>query len=271
MRKKTDALSTCLLFAFSICLSSGASYAAPSAEELARKSYAVSRFDQTQAQARFEITTKSGSTRKIELRTWTKLTPAGQNMRLARFTAPADLVGTATLTIERAGADDDIWVNLPALGKVRRMLANSKKDSYLGTDFTFGDIIGYRPDQWTHKLLGTETVDGSPCYILESVASETAAKQSGFSRRINWVRQSNYVPAKGESYDLAGRLVKIYAAASLQEPVPKSGQWQPMRIEAKTVESGRRTTLIVSDFRVNTGLKDNLFTPRSLEDIEIGE
>jgi hypothetical protein len=83
--------------------------------------------------------------------------------RLIRFLEPADVKGTATLMIEHSDGDDDIWIYLPALHKVRRLVASNKKDSFVGTDFSYGDIIGHRVDDWTYTYIGSEDVDGAKC------------------------------------------------------------------------------------------------------------
>ena len=84
--------------------------------------------------------------------------------------------GALSLMIEHGDRDDDLWVYLPALKKVRRLAASNKKDSFVGTDFSYGDMIGYKIDDWTHRLLREETVDGAQCYVIESIPKTDAGK-----------------------------------------------------------------------------------------------
>jgi hypothetical protein len=47
---------------------------------------------------------------------------------LARFGSPADIKGTALLTWEQAGKEDDQWLYLPALGqKLKRIASGGKR------------------------------------------------------------------------------------------------------------------------------------------------
>ena len=47
-----------------------------------------------------------------------------------------------------------MWIYLPALRKVRRLVASNKKDSFAGTDFSYGDVIGHAVEAWKHKITG---------------------------------------------------------------------------------------------------------------------
>ncbi|MFZ2451864.1 MAG: outer membrane lipoprotein-sorting protein [Methylovulum miyakonense] len=58
------------------------------------------------------------------------------------------------------------------------MAASDKKDSFVGTDFSYGDVIGHKVGEWGHKLLGEETVDGNPC--TSRIAAEIRRQQSKY-------------------------------------------------------------------------------------------
>ena len=70
---------------------------------------------------------------------------------------------------------------LPALKKVRRLVASNKKDSFVGTDLSYGDIIGHKVQEWHHVLVKEETIDGQACYVVESTPhSDAVQEQSGY-------------------------------------------------------------------------------------------
>ena len=81
--------------------------------------------------------------------------------------------GTVNLTVENCelGRDDD-WIYVPALKKVRRLVSSNKRDSFVGTDFSYGDVIGQKVEQWIHKILREEKADGFDCWVIESVHLE---------------------------------------------------------------------------------------------------
>jgi outer membrane lipoprotein-sorting protein len=187
-------------------------------------------------------------------------------MRLVVFQTPADVKGTKTLLVENSGKDDDIWVYLPAMKKVRRLVASNKKDSFVGTDFSYGDVIGHRVADWNHKLVKEETVAGRPCYLIESTPkTPDVAENSGYSKRIGCIDKESFIAVKGELFDNGGQLLKKVSASDLTRVDEKNNKWQPMTLEAQNVQTGHRTIIEFRNFKANVGVKDELFTTRTLE------
>jgi outer membrane lipoprotein-sorting protein len=231
------------------------------------RNFVVSKFKDSVGEAAFRLVNAGGQERLRDSVGWSKLRPNGvDNARLTRFTAPADIKGTATLLVENSAGDDDIWIYLPALKKVRRLVASNKKDSFVGTDFSYGDVIGHKVGDWRHKLLREETVDGAACYVVESVPATPEIKtNSGYSKRIGWFRKDNFVAIKGEAFDEGGELLKRVSATDVRLLDPASGRWQPMRLEALNVQTGHRTVIEFRNQKVNQGIGDEFFTTRYLE------
>ena len=44
-----------------------------------------------------------------------------------------------------------------------------KQDSFVGSDFSYGDISLPKVDQYHHTMLRNEKVDGFDCYVIQSV------------------------------------------------------------------------------------------------------
>ena len=60
---------------------------------------------------------------------------------LIRFTYPNDIRNTAFLVWEHPGADDERFLYLPALGRVRRIAGQEKDESFVGSDLSYEDIV----------------------------------------------------------------------------------------------------------------------------------
>jgi len=227
---------------------------------------AATKVSSSTADATFTLRTKSGAERTRKSFGATKLQANGEdNMRMVRFESPADIKGTTTLLIEHAASDDDMWVYLPALKKVRRLVTSNKKDSFVGTDFSYGDVIGHKVEEWTHRLLREEVVDGTPCYVIESLPRNgTVAENSGYSKRVTWVRKDNFVSPQAEFWDIAGRPLKRIGAADIR-PVGSNGRWQPMITEVENLQSGHKTIVRLDSFNADVKVEDAFFTTRYLE------
>lgn len=231
-----------------------------------QKNLAATKVKDSIVNATFTLTNKEGSSRVRRTQGYTRLQANGvDNMRLVRFLSPADVKGTATLLIEHAAADDDMWIYLPALGKVRRLSASNKKDSFVGTDFSYGDVIGYKVEEWVHKLVTEESMDGAACYVIESVpASDTVRQNSGYSKRLSWIRKDNFVAARTEFWDLANQRLKTIVSRDIRQ-VGSNGRWQPMFAQADNLQTGYRTTIEFEKFQADQNVAESLFAPRELE------
>jgi hypothetical protein len=195
-----------------------------------------------------------------------KLQPNGVDSKLVvKFSTPPDIKGTGVLQIEHSDSDDDLWIYLPALRKSRRLVANNKKDSFVGSDFSYGDITLPKVDQYRHTLLRLEKVDDHDCYVVESVpATETVKTNTGYSKKIAWVRTDNFVESKVEYYDPAGRLLKTQRTGRHQLVEPDKGRWFVMHREMTNHQTGHRTTFTASKAEA-VAIPDESFTTRYLE------
>jgi hypothetical protein len=86
------------------------------------------------------LTDTRGATRVRTVEGWSREVSHGEDHRFARFLAPADVKDTTLLTYDYDDKDDDIWLYLPALKKVKRILASDKTDYFMGSDFTYWDM-----------------------------------------------------------------------------------------------------------------------------------
>ena len=183
-----------------------------------------------------------------------------------RFNDPPDVAGTGLLQIEHGDADDDLWIYLPALRKARRLVASNKKDSFVGSDFSYGDISLPKVDRYHHVLRGTEVLDGATCHVVESTpASDVVRNNSGYSRKVTWVRADNFLEAKVEYYDLASRLMKTQRVARPQAVESQPGKWFALEREMTNHRTGHRTLIIATKVEGKVSLAEEVFTTRTLE------
>lgn len=241
--------------------------AAPDLNSIMQTNADVSRVVGSTTNATFTLISKNGQQRVRKVFGTTRLQANGSdNMRMTRFLAPADVKGTVSLLIEHAQTDDDMWVYLPALKKVRRLVSSNKKDSFVGTDFSYADVIGFRTAEWNYRLLREEPLDGQACYVIEAVPrSAQVQANTGYSRRVNWIRKDNLVTLRSEFWDESGQMLKTETFADVRQVDPARNKWQAMRLEAHNVQTGHRTIIQFEDFRLNEQVREDFFTTRYME------
>jgi len=242
---------------------------APASSDAARlmaESLKATKPQRSVAVGRFILINPAGQQRIRQTTSTTDLKPDGlYNRRVTRFSAPADIAGTAVLTVENSG-DDDIWVYLPALKKVRRLPASNRRDAFVGTDFSYGDVLGHSIDEWTHHFVRKDSIDGAATVVIESRPRDAGVSAAtGYSRRITWLRAADNVPLKAEYYGLQKALLKVYSAFDIRLVDPARRCFQPMRQVMKNVVTGHTTVIEYSSFKTDVAIADGQFQPRALE------
>lgn len=177
------------------------------------------------------------------------------------FQAPKDVSGVGYLTWEydEKGKDDDMWLYMPALKKVRRIAGSAKNDDFMGTDFTYEDMGSRDLDKDTHTIKGEEDINGSPCWIIESVPKQ---KGEAYSRRTIWVRKDNFVIAKIDFYDRQEKLLKQLSVSDIRQI---NGIWTSGRMEMKNVQDSHTTVIELKNVEYNVPINDSFFSAAALE------
>jgi uncharacterized protein len=239
----------------------------PTADEIMQKSLLSTKVLDSTARSTFRLINAAGQQRVRETEGQTKLIAGTtDNRRLVNFLSPADVHGTKTLLIEHSAADDDIWIYLPAMKKVRRLVASNKKDAFAGTDFSYADVIGHKVEDWNHKVLRQEKLDGRDCYVVESTPRRPeVADNTGYSKRVSWIDKESYVAIRAEIYDLGGELLKRTSAQDVERVDAPNDRYQPMKLISENLQTGHKTVIEFTNFKANVGVGDEIFAARSLE------
>lgn len=214
-----------------------------------------------------ELIDRKGNRRARETRTYRKY--YGKERRTVMFfESPKNVKGTAFLTYDYpdADADDDQWLYLPALRKVRRISASDRGNYFMGTDLTYEDIkLGTKVsiEDYTWQTLGVEVVDGVRCYVIEGTpVSRDVALELGYGRLESRVDPEIWMPRRVDAWDVNGNPLKIVEFHDLR---PVDGIWTAFRTEVRNHKTGHRTIFTLSDVQYNTGVRDDLFTQRALQ------
>lgn len=199
----------------------------------------------------------SGQQRTRELQVWNKSSDNKDQM-LVKFLAPADVRGTGMLMSE-----DDMWLYLPALGRVRRIAGHAKKGYFMGSDLTYEDMeqIGTKgfSSDFKSELVGDETIDGSSVYVLKLTPINP---DSDYSNLEMWVDKDKFLPRKIQYYNTSGSLVKVLTTYDLKSV---DDRWVATRMEMEDREKGSRTLIEIKEVTFDVEISDSTFSTRNLE------
>ncbi|MCK6473810.1 MAG: outer membrane lipoprotein-sorting protein [Planctomycetes bacterium] len=183
---------------------------------------------------------------------------------LLTYVSPADVRGTTTMTIEQKDADDIQRIYIPSMKKNRRIASSDKGRSWAGTDFTYEDLQEHEVDDWSYGELKTDIVDGHECYFY--VTTPVTPDKSCYTRIENWVRKDILEPVRVKYWDEKGKYLKELNFRDLRKI---QGIWSAMYWEMENVQEGHKTVFRVEKVIYNTGLKEDMFTPRSMVDVPL--
>lgn len=205
------------------------------------------------------LTNSRGDTRERKLRQFRKEFKDGEK-KIMFFLAPADVKDTSFMSWSwnAAGKDDEQWIYLPALKRVKRISSDSKSDYFMGSDFTYDDLGERHPSEDTHRLVGTDTVEGETVYLVESVPRE---RGSLYSRTVSWVVKDKWVGLKKEFFDPQDRHLKTLTVKKYDRV---DGFWVLLEFEMENVQKKHRTTMRIANVAIDRGVEDELFTERMM-------
>jgi hypothetical protein len=184
---------------------------------------------------------------------------------LVRFTYPNDIKNTSFLVWEHRDADDERFLYLPALGRVRRIAGEEKQESFVGSDVSYEDIGGRDIADYTYAFANTNATwtapDGSthPVWSLESRAKD---ENADYPRSVSLVRKDNFVVVHGEIFNPRNERVKVFEVRKLERI---DNVWTTLSMAVANERDRTRTELETTSIRYNVGLSDNDFTRRRLE------
>jgi outer membrane lipoprotein-sorting protein len=210
------------------------------------------------AKVLMELINKKGQKRIRELTMLKKdYKEGGEQKYFMYFHKPSDVKDTTFMVYKYPDKDDDRWLFIPAINLVKRIAANDKYSSFVGSDFTYEDVSGRKPEEDTHTLLRKEKLGEKSCFVIESVPKEP----SEYTKRISWIDETNFLPLKEEFYDKQNELYRQFEA---QEVKDINDILTITKRVMKNTKTGHHTEVTFLEVEYNLGIEDGIFSERYL-------
>ncbi|HAZ10614.1 MAG TPA: outer membrane lipoprotein-sorting protein [Candidatus Omnitrophica bacterium] len=214
--------------------------------------------DDGKARVIMELINKDGQKRLRELTILRKDYEEGGNQKyFMYFHKPVDVKDTTFMVYKYPDKDDDRWLFLPAINLVKRIAANDKYSSFVGSDFTYEDVSGRKPEEDTHTLLRKEKLGEKNCFVIESIPKGS----SEYTKRISWIYETNFLPLKEEFYDKQNELYRQFEAVEIKDI---DGIMTITKRLMRNVKTGHRTEVTFQSVEYNVGIGDDIFSERYL-------
>lgn len=179
---------------------------------------------------------------------------------LSIFDRPRDVEGTAFLSFSHTTGNDDQWLYLPALSRVKRISTSNKSGPFMGSEFSYEDISSQEVDEYTYTWLRDEPLDGQDMYVIERVPVD---KNSGYTKLVTWIDKEHFRTMKVEFYDRKGSLMKTLTYEGYHQYLEQ--YWRSDQMSMVNHQTGKSTVLEWTNYKFQTGLTDRDFDRNALK------
>jgi len=175
------------------------------------------------------------------------------------FDNPRDVKGTGFLVHAHKHKQDDQWLYLPALKRVKRISSSNQSGSFMGSEFSYEDLGAVEVEKFTHTHLRDEPCGDLQCAVVERVP---VSEDSGYSKHLVWTDRQEYLNHKVEFYDRRGAHLKTMTVEGYQKYLDQ--HWRASTTLMVNHLTGKSTDMIWTDYQFQIGLDEGDFTKTAL-------
>ena len=206
---------------------------------------------------------KKGKRKVRSLKRYGKEFKDGLKRSLIVFLTPSDLKSTALLTWQMSEGEYKQWLYLPGSGALQRIAAQSRRSSFMGSDFTYEDLQPDVLDNYNFSLPETEIIDGQDCFVIDiTPATVKIKKRSSYGKRRVWIRKDIYFTIKIEFFDHHNRLIKTQTNHELIHT--DNDVWYARKVVMENHKKKHKTLMGVKERQVNIDIDDSFFTQKNI-------
>lgn len=261
--KKTMAL----LMSASVALTAALGlFADEKGDQIAAKHYALKKSDDSTGTALMTIIDKSGSKKIRKLEMFTKETAADGTESFVRFIEPADVNGTKFLTIPHKGGDSEQRLYLPALKKVRKIASSDKSGEFVQSDLFYYDMESRELADQTYTFLSENETINDPAFAgkkFYKIEMKAKSSNSPYAKTVAWVSMDDSFAYKLEVYDKKDNA--LWKTITFSKVDLIKGVLVPLQTQVVNHKKGSKTLMSMDAPKLNTGLKDDVFSVKNLE------
>lgn len=219
-------------------------------------------YDDITSSGEMILRTSSGQTATRRFDSSWIATQPGASRSLLVFKWPGDIRNTALLTHVYTGKNDDQWLFLPAMERVRRISGSGRSGSFVGSEFAYEDMADQEVDKFRHTWIADQPCPGGgTCHVIDRVPTG----RSGYSRQRVWLDTAELRLQQVQYFDRRGAHLKTLAIGGYRLYAGRF--WRASRMDMVNHLTGASTRLNWNGYTFNQGLNENAFTVNALRRI----
>jgi hypothetical protein len=177
-------------------------------------------------------------------------------------------IGMLTYTYDASDQDNETWLYLSALGKVKRIASgrddeDTEPTSVFGSEISTEDQETGKLDHYTYKILQSGNYKGRPVAVIESLPTIEGAKHTRYGKLRTWVDRERFISLKIQMFDRHGNAIKHVSAAKVEQI---NGMWLARSVTFKNLVSQRLTNMNIKTINFGLNIDAKFLTQRALTD-----
>jgi outer membrane lipoprotein-sorting protein len=192
--------------------------------------------------------------RTVTMKSWS----LGNEYSLIYITAPAKEKGQVFLKRQ-----SEMWNWVPTIERMIKIPPSMMMQSWMGSDFTNDDLVRESSlvIDYTHKLIGEETIDCYKCYKIELIPLPDAPVVWG--KVLMWISKDEFYWLRSEFYDEDGILVNTEILSDIKKMDDRT---MPTRLEMIPAdEEGHKTTMIYDKIDFDVKIDESFFSQQNMK------
>ncbi|MCL2597640.1 MAG: outer membrane lipoprotein-sorting protein [Paludibacter sp.] len=196
--------------------------------------------------------------RTVEFKSWadTKMSNS-----LTLITAPANEKGQSFMRL-----GNNMWSWNPAIQRLIKMPSSMMSQGWMGSDFSNDDVLKESSfvKDFTHKLLGKETVSGLMCYKIELTPLANASVVWG--KVLMWISIDDSFEMQIQFFDEDNTLVKTHTSSDVKT---FDGRKLPSVMEIIPADKPQNKTVVtIKIIRFNVAIANNFFSQQNMKTVK---
>ena len=177
-------------------------------------------------------------------------------------------IGMLSYSYDDSDKDNETWLYLSALGKVKRIAAGSDDEeteptSMFGSEISTEDQETGKLDDYTYTILQRGQYKGRPVAVIESVPTAKRLKSTRYGKVRTWVDTERFISLKTQMFDKRDNAIKQVSVSKIEKI---NGIWLARSMTFKNLVSQRLTNMKIKAITFGLDIDAAFLTQRALTD-----
>ena len=182
-------------------------------------------------------------------------------------------IGMLSFAYDQSDRDNETWLYLSALGRVKRIASGSSDDdtepaSVFGSEFTTEDTDTGKLEEYEIKVMEETTESGRDVWKVEMIPDEDRARKSRYSRTVSYIDKERFVSLRIEMFDQYGKEIKRMLASRVELV---NDVWMARSLTMMNLVTNRLSNMAILEINTGIAVEDEFLTQRTLTDVAFRE